>query len=109
MRPDRTSSAPASSATETPSGLPRSDGAIMVAGPDPWQRTVRIYFDHNATTPLGAPARAAMVQAMDQVQATAANPSSIHAEGRAARDLVDAARRQVADLLGGTVDEIVFT
>ena len=66
---------------------------------------MRIYLDHNATTPLGAPAREAMAAAA----ATAGNPSSIHAEGRAARGLVDDARARVAALVGGATDEVVFT
>jgi cysteine desulfurase len=78
---------------------------MMSAGLDPCQRTVRIYFDHNATTPLAGAARAAMVRALDR----AGNPSSVHTEGRAARDLVEAARRQVAAWLGGEPDEVVFT
>ena len=66
---------------------------------------MRIYLDHNATAPLLDEARAAMAAAA----ATAGNPSSIHAEGRAARALVDDARARVAALCGGSPDEIVFT
>ena len=44
----------------------------------------RSYLDWNATTPLRAEARAAMLSAMDVV----GNPSSVHAEGRAARAIV---------------------
>ncbi|MGJ8617080.1 MAG: aminotransferase class V-fold PLP-dependent enzyme, partial [Sulfitobacter sp.] len=56
----------------------------------------RIYLDHNATTPLRAEARAAMIAAMDVM----GNPSSVHAEGRAAKTLVEKARAQVAAALG---------
>ena len=56
----------------------------------------RVYLDHNATTPLRAEARAAMLAAMDVV----GNPSSVHAEGRAAKAIVERARGQVADLGG---------
>lgn len=65
----------------------------------------RIYLDHNASTPLAAPARAAMADAMADV----GNPSSVHAEGRRARDLVERARRQVADLVGRPRDQVIFT
>lgn len=66
---------------------------------------IRAYLDHNATTPLRPEARAAMLAALDVV----GNPSSIHAEGRAARDLVEAARQTVAAFLGGQTDDVVFT
>ena len=65
----------------------------------------RIYLDWNATAPLRREARAAMVEAMDVV----GNPSSVHAEGRAARALVERARAQVAEALGATGADIVFT
>ena len=65
----------------------------------------RIYLDHNATTPLDARVRAAMVAALD----LAGNPSSVHEEGRRARDVVERARRQVAALVGGDAEEVIFT
>ncbi|MBK1634564.1 cysteine desulfurase family protein [Rhodovulum adriaticum] len=65
----------------------------------------RIYLDWNATAPLRPEARAAMTAAMDVV----GNPSSVHAEGRAARALVEKARAQVAAALGAEGAEIVFT
>ncbi|MEO1774360.1 MAG: cysteine desulfurase family protein [Pseudomonadota bacterium] len=65
----------------------------------------RVYLDWNATAPLRPEARAAMLEAMDAV----GNPSSVHAEGRAARAIVEKARAQVASLVGGSVDELVFT
>lgn len=65
----------------------------------------RVYLDWNATTPLRPEVRAAMVEAMDVL----GNPSSVHAEGRGARALVERARRQVADALGAAGSEIVFT
>jgi len=65
----------------------------------------RIYLDWNATTPLRAEARAAMLAAMDVV----GNPSSVHAEGRAAKALVERARGQVAAALGAEGADIVFT
>lgn len=65
----------------------------------------RVYLDYNATAPLRPEARAAMVAAMDVV----GNPSSVHAEGRQARALVEKARAQVAAALGADGAEIVFT
>jgi len=65
----------------------------------------RVYLDWNATAPLRPEARAAMVAALDVV----GNPSSVHAEGRSARALVERARAQVAALLGCAPDEVVFT
>lgn len=65
----------------------------------------RIYLDFNATAPLGAHVRAAMAQAM----ADPGNPSSIHAEGRRARDHVERARDHVARLAGRPREQVVFT
>lgn len=64
----------------------------------------RIYLDHAATTPVLAEARAAMVDALGEW----ANPSSPHAEGRAARALLEKARTVVADALGWR-HEVIFT
>ncbi|WP_246725033.1 cysteine desulfurase family protein [Beijerinckia sp. L45] len=65
----------------------------------------RAYLDHNASTPLHPAARAAMSDALDLV----GNPSSIHAEGRAARTLIETARRDVATLTGSTPEDVFFT
>ncbi|SFU21557.1 cysteine desulfurase family protein [Sedimentitalea nanhaiensis] len=65
----------------------------------------RIYLDHNATTPLRPEARAAMIAAMDVV----GNPSSVHAEGRAAKALVERARYQVAEACGAEGADVIFT
>ncbi|MGP6088875.1 cysteine desulfurase family protein [Antarctobacter jejuensis] len=65
----------------------------------------RVYLDHNATTPLRPEARAAMLAAMD----VAGNPSSVHAEGRVAKGVVEAARAQVAALVGCLPTQVVFT
>ncbi|MBZ9882459.1 cysteine desulfurase [Mesorhizobium sp. CA10] len=64
----------------------------------------RAYLDYNASAPLIAEARAAMVAALD-----AANPSSVHTEGRASRRLVEDARRDVARLVNAKPEHIVFT
>lgn len=64
----------------------------------------RVYLDYNATTPLRPEARAAMVEAMD----IAGNPSSVHTEGRAAKGVIERARRQVAAALGAEGADVVF-
>ena len=65
----------------------------------------RVYLDWNATTPLRPEARTAMLAAMD----VSGNPSSVHAEGRAAKALVEKARAQVAAAVGCKPAELVFT
>lgn len=65
----------------------------------------RTYLDYNASAPLRAEARDAMIAALD----VCGNPSSVHAEGRKARAIVDHAREQVAALAGARPSEIVFT
>lgn len=65
----------------------------------------RVYLDWNATAPLRPEARAAVLTAMDVV----GNPSSVHAEGRAAKAIVERARGQVAALCGCKPGEVVFT
>lgn len=66
---------------------------------------IRAYLDWNATAPLRGEARAAMAAAMDVV----GNPSSVHAEGRAGRGLVEGAREQVAALVGAIPRNVIFT
>jgi cysteine desulfurase len=65
----------------------------------------RIYLDFNATAPVLPAVRAAMTQAM----ADPGNPSSIHAEGRRARDHVERARDHVTRLVGRPREQVVFT
>lgn len=65
----------------------------------------RVYLDWNATAPLRPEARAAMIAAMDVV----GNPSSVHAEGRAAKALREKARGQIAAALGAEGADLVFT
>ncbi|HYN43815.1 MAG TPA: aminotransferase class V-fold PLP-dependent enzyme, partial [Thermoanaerobaculia bacterium] len=65
-----------------------------------------VYADHHATTPLRPEALEAMLPWLTSL---AANPSSIHAPGRAARKAVESAREAVAAALGTLPDEIVFT
>ena len=68
-------------------------------------KQVRAYLDHNASAPLQAEARIAMLAALD----AGGNASSVHAEGRAARGLVEKARRQLAEAVGVSAGQVVFT
>ena len=65
----------------------------------------RTYLDHNATSPLRPEAREAVIAALDAV----GNASSVHAEGRQARGIVETAREQVARLVGARSEQVVFT
>jgi cysteine desulfurase len=65
-----------------------------------------IYVDHNATTPLHPDVWEAMRPFLTDIFG---NPSSLHAEGQQARDAVEEARAQVAQLLGASPEEIIFT
>ena len=67
--------------------------------------TDRIYLDWNATAPLRPQARAAVLAALD----SSGNPSSVHAEGRAARRLIEEAREKVAALVAAEPRNVVFT
>ena len=64
-----------------------------------------IYADYNATAPLRPEAREAMLAALD----IGANPSSVHAAGRAARKALECARAQVGGAIGSRAQDIVFT
>lgn len=66
----------------------------------------RIYLDYNASTPIDPKVAAVMRRAMED---GFGNPSSPHWAGVPAREMVETGRRQVADLLGCSPDEIVFT
>ncbi len=66
----------------------------------------RYYFDHNATTPVSPEALEAMLPVFTE---TYGNASSIHHFGQAARQKLDEARAQVAQALGASPEEIVFT
>ncbi|MFG1463146.1 cysteine desulfurase family protein [Xanthobacter sp. DSM 24535] len=72
----------------------------MSAGAQP-----RVFLDHNATSPLRPQARAAMIDALDR----GGNASSIHADGRAARQRVEQARMEIAALTAADPRGIVFT
>jgi len=66
----------------------------------------RVYLDHAATTPVDPEVVELMAQVLRDVPG---NPSSIYAEGRRARALVDEARDEVAHAIGADPAEIVFT
>jgi cysteine desulfurase len=65
-----------------------------------------IYLDHNATTPVRPEVAEAISRATLEYPG---NPSSVHAWGRRARDAVEQARAQVAELMGAMPEEVVFT
>lgn len=65
----------------------------------------RVYLDWNASAPLRPEARAAMVAALGQV----GNPSSVHAEGRAARGILERARAEVGAATGCAPERVIFT
>ncbi len=65
----------------------------------------RLYLDYNASAPLLDEAREAVINALG----ITGNPSSVHREGRAARALVEAARRSVAALVNARPDHVIFT
>ena len=67
---------------------------------------MRVYLDHNATTPPCDQVVDAMARVLRE---TWGNPSSTHAEGAAARAAVERAREQVAGLLGCAPGEVLFT
>ena len=66
----------------------------------------QIYFDHSATTPLDPRVVEAMLPFYGN---NFGNPSSVHSAGQAAKEAIDYGRRQVADLLHASPDEIIFT
>ena len=68
--------------------------------------TKRIYFDNAATTPMDPEVIATMTKVM---QENFGNPSSIHADGRISRTLIESARKVVANRLNCSLSEIFFT
>ena len=65
----------------------------------------RSYLDYNASAPLRDEVRDAVIAALSLY----GNPSSVHAEGRAARAAIEAARVKVATLVGARGDDVIFT
>jgi cysteine desulfurase len=80
-------------------------GICFLGGPIHVKDVAVIYLDHNATTRPDPAVRAAMEAVLD---GEFGNPSSLHAAGRRARDLVERARAEVAAFIGAGKDEIVF-
>src|SRR4051812_45104045 len=66
----------------------------------------RAYFDHAATCPIDPQVAEAMAAVLRDPPG---NPSSVHAEGRRARGLIDQARDDVAAAIGADPSEVVFT
>lgn len=67
---------------------------------------MNVYFDNAATTPLDPRVLEAMIPYFSE---HFGNPSSTHAHGRATRSAIEAARKQVAELLGVSPSELFFT
>ena len=67
---------------------------------------MRIYFDHNATTPVAREVADAVLQALTS---DFGNASSVHHFGQRAKARLDEARSEVAALIGGEPSEVVFT
>lgn len=65
-----------------------------------------IYFDHNATTPVDARVVEAMLPYLTKFYG---NPSSLHRPGRAVRTAIETAREQVANLVGASSAQVIFT
>jgi len=65
----------------------------------------RSYLDYNATAPLRPEVREAIAAALS----LCGNPSSVHAEGRAARAVVETARASVSELVGARPEDVIFT
>ena len=65
----------------------------------------RIYLDYNAT----APVRPEVIELMCEIMDTVGNASSVHEQGRQARQRVETARQQVAELVSASAKNIIFT
>lgn len=65
-----------------------------------------LYFDHNATTPVAPEVATTFAEAVRELWG---NASSVHAQGRAAREALDGSRREIAKMLNASPNEIVFT
>ena len=67
---------------------------------------MRIYLDHNATTP---PSEAVVEQMTSTLREEFGNPSSVHHFGQRAKAIIDGARSAVAALIGADPGDVVFT
>jgi cysteine desulfurase len=65
-----------------------------------------VYLDYNGTTPIDPEVAQALLPYLTE---HFGNPSSTHAYGHLVRNAIDAARRSVAEFIGGSPDEIIFT
>lgn len=65
----------------------------------------RIYLDYNATAPI----RPEVIELMCEIMDTVGNASSVHEPGRQARQRVEIARQQVAELVSASARNIIFT
>lgn len=68
-------------------------------------KTEKVYVDYNATTPL----HPAAAKAMTDVLPLFGNPSSMHAAGREARNLIEVARGDIAGFIGAEANDVIFT
>ena len=66
---------------------------------------MRSYLDYNSSMPLRSEAKQAMIEAMNVV----GNPSSVHLEGRTAKNLIENARLKIAEAIGAVGADIIFT
>ncbi|XP_034511389.1 selenocysteine lyase-like isoform X2 [Ailuropoda melanoleuca] len=66
----------------------------------------KVYMDYNATTPLEPEVIQAMTEAMREAWG---NPSSPYPAGRKAKDIIDTARENIAKMIGGRPQDIIFT
>lgn len=77
---------------------------------EPQSMTRTVYMDCNATAPLRLQARDAMARVLDGAVDAPGNPSSVHAQGRAARRIVEDAREQVRALVNAPASaRVIFT
>lgn len=90
--------------TRSPSGFGEIAARVSQKSTDTHE-PISIYMDHNATTPLDHD----VIKAMKDCFSVFGNPSSIHQSGRNARDLIEYARKKVAQALHCTARRIVFT
>ncbi len=67
--------------------------------------TARVYLDHNATSPV----RPEVIAAVAETMASVGNSSSVHAEGRAARAVMEEAREKLRALVNAPVNGVIFT
>lgn len=67
------------------------------------------YLDHAATTPMAPGVADAWLDAATRLSARPGNPASLHAGGRAARQILENARQRIADVLGADRAEVIFT